>query len=67
MHKIIALTMLITLAALAAGLQCVRAGQPQEAMADKKTVLEVVQRFDTAWNRADPKLWLRSLRRMESS
>jgi hypothetical protein len=53
MHKIIALTMLITFAALAAGLQCVRAGQPQEAMADKKTVLEVVQRFDTAWNRAD--------------
>jgi hypothetical protein len=48
MHKIIALTMLITLAALAAGLQFGRAGQPQEAMADKKTVLEVVQRFDTA-------------------
>jgi len=45
--------MLITLAAFAAGLRFVRAGQPQEAMADNKAVLEVVQRFDTAWNRAD--------------
>lgn len=52
MHKI-ALTMLITLAAFAAGLRFVRAGQPQEATADNKAVLEVVQRFDTAWNRAD--------------
>jgi hypothetical protein len=53
MYKIIALTMLITLAAFAAGLQFVRGGQPQGAMTDQEAVLEVVQTFDTAWNRAD--------------
>jgi uncharacterized protein (TIGR02246 family) len=53
MHKIMRLMMLITLASLACDLQCVRAGQPQEAMTDEKAVLEIVQRFDTAWNRAD--------------
>jgi uncharacterized protein (TIGR02246 family) len=53
MYKIIALTMLITLAAFAAGLQFVRGGQPQGAMTDHEAVLEVVQTFDTAWNRAD--------------
>ncbi len=67
MHKIIALTMLITLAAFAAGLQFGRAGQPQEAMADKKTVLEVVQSSIPHETGLTPKLWLRSLRRMESS
>ena len=53
MHKIIPLTMLITLAAFASGLKFVRAEQPQEAITDEKAVLEIVQRFDTAWNRAD--------------
>jgi uncharacterized protein (TIGR02246 family) len=53
MYKIIASTTLITLTAFAPGLHFVRAGQPQEVVADQKAVLEVVQRFDTAWNRAD--------------
>jgi hypothetical protein len=53
MHEIIGLTMLITVAGFGCDLQFARAGQPQKAMADERAVLEVVQRFDTPWNRAD--------------
>ena len=53
MHKIIRLTLLFTLVSFAEDLQWLRAGQPQEVITEEKAVLEVVQRFDSAWNRAD--------------
>lgn len=49
----IQLTMLVALALFTGDFPSGQAGQPQDVISDEKVVLEVVQRFDSAWNRAD--------------
>ncbi len=53
MRKLVLAQLLVALVSLAGSFTDGRAGQPRETKVDEKALLEVVQRFDRAWNRAD--------------
>lgn len=53
MRKVIRLMMLVMLGSFQADFQSVQAGQPEGLTGDEKVILEIVQTFDAAWNRAD--------------